>query len=240
MKTKVLGALLGTSAHAFTTTGKCSDLKQVPGFQNLDPEQITGEWFPAVLDKPEIEKMGYDPTCTNSFVELATESKYWQLESSDSEDEEYNTTSTGKTMEATDLAEGSERFFNRVMQLHNGKATGLLYTVDIQTQGEATAVGSFFGKTSSGTGVIVDTDYDTYIIGYGCEQIDDENMKQSVSISVRDPDWTEEDLQSLLEIAREKVQNVLGTPEEGGFNMDEHLMTVKQGEANQCTYYQFE
>ena len=166
MKSQLLLATIGASAQALVTQGRCQDLQQVPGMQNLDAQSITGVWFPAFVDKQEVQSQGFQPKCLNVFIEVARESNYWKYgqSDSDSEDEEQQ-----DTMEATDLAEGSERFFNRIMQFGEGRVSGLLYTVDIMTQGEATATGWFFGKTTTGRGVLVDTDYDNYVIGYMCE-----------------------------------------------------------------------
>lgn len=102
--------------------------------------------------------------------------------------------------------------------------------MDLANTGEATADASWFGAEYENAFRIVDTDYETYIIVYGCHNTDDKNSAQMVGISVRDPNISEEDLNKIKQIAKEKVEANLSN-----WTLEDDLMQVKQGD--ECKYF---
>ena len=55
-------------------------------------------------------------------------------------------------------------------------------------------------------GMIVDTDYDSYVIYYKCVDEEDGMRHEVAGISVRDPSMSEDEIQKLLDLASEKIE----------------------------------
>ena len=162
----------------------------------------------------------------------------WLMSESESSDEDEETeTQTQEGEQTTTPAEpDSALFFNKFIQLRDGEASGLLWTARIQTKGDATGTGFFMGK-ELGHGQIVDTDYDTYVIGWSCEELPDGKMRQKACLSVRDPDMSREDLQKLWDKAEQLMTSSMAN-DEHPFDWKANMVPVTQG-SDKCTYYEF-
>lgn len=58
---------------------------------------------------------------------------------------------------------------------------------------------AYFMGAHVGGGHIVDTDYENYLIGYSCEQLDEGRKHEKIGIQVRDPNISEEEAEKLVQ-----------------------------------------
>ena len=72
--------------------------------------------------------------------------------------------------------------------------SGIIYNVELNTQGDATGTYSFMGEIKD-WGTLIDTDYDSYSVRYSCVTSEDGTRKEEhADIWVRDPDAGHSDL----------------------------------------------
>lgn len=51
----------------------------------------------------------------------------------------------------------------------------------------------------AGTGQLVETDYNNYLIGYSCDQLSETKKHQKINVVVRNPDTPEEEIRQVLQ-----------------------------------------
>ena len=145
---------------------------------------------------------------------------------------------------APEAQAGHQQFMVRAKAIQNNVASGALWNTQVNTQGDATLQCNFLGKDSSYQTKILATDYDSYLLTYKCidgEELgeDGEDMfLQSVSVSVRNPDCTQEELANIKKIAQEAYTAAFAGVENNDYSFEENLTQIKQGATNQCQYYQ--
>ena len=95
-------------------------------------------------------------------------------------------------------------------QYKDGQFSGHVGTAHIELEGPALCYSSSFGKEYF-EGQMVDTDYETYYIGYSCMDIGDFGSKKELAvIAVKDPNMTQEQLDKVYQIAKEKITGAMG------------------------------
>ena len=95
---------------------------------------------------------------------------------------------------ADDVPEGVTRFYNKGIQIMNGDASGILATVDVETEaGHVSPMLMGMKLFKNGLSPVA-IDYQNYLIGYACEQIDENTKNEIVGIAVRDPNLSQEEI----------------------------------------------
>lgn len=83
----------------------------------------------------------------------------------------------------------------------------------------------------------MDTDYETYIIGWSCTELPDGQMRQKACLSVRDPDMSKEELQKIWDKAETLIRTSMAN-DPHPFDFRANMVQVTQG-SEVCEYFEF-
>lgn len=237
-RTLAIFLLLG-NIQARITQGQCAN--QPAAMQNLDIDKFKGSWHPVMADKESLE--GLDASCVKAHIGRPQDFKWLKKgeeSSSSSEDEgekekKQEQEQEGEQKQQEDQPKGTERMYSQVVQLLDGRLSGLMYTCEVNTQGDALATGYFAG-TEIGQGRLLDSDYENYMLCWSCINIDENKKFEKMGLAVRDPDATDEQIQDWLKIAQAKLEEAQKDSQETEPYTIDMLTRVTQG-TKQCEYW---
>ena len=87
---------------------------------------------------------------------------------------------------------GKAEYMNVLLRLnaYDGKVSGQIYNVELQTRGDTIGKYYFMNETKD-WGTLIDTDYDNYSIRYSCTNLSENLKEEHADIWVRNPDIEE-------------------------------------------------